>query len=58
MIGRSLTVLLVLLLLGLAAWQLGRAGLMAGKTWTAPVLVSLVWGGSGLAWTPDYQLRR
>ena len=31
------------LLLGLAGWQLARAGLMAGKAFMAPILIGMAW---------------
>ncbi|MCR9215389.1 MAG: sortase [Proteobacteria bacterium] len=43
MIGRTATFVLVLFLLGLAGWQLGRAGLLAGKAWAAPILIEWAW---------------
>lgn len=35
--------IIILLLLGLAAWQLGRAGLLAAKAWAAPILIEHAW---------------
>jgi len=54
MITRTFTFLAVILLLGLAAWQLGRAGMMAGKAWTAPILIGLAWDESEEEGTPVF----
>ncbi|MBL4907516.1 MAG: sortase [Sneathiella sp.] len=38
-----LTAVLLLILLMLAAWQLGQAGLLAAKAWAAPILIERAW---------------
>ncbi len=66
MIGRTATFFLILFLLGLAGWQLGRAGLLAGKAWAAPILIEWAWqegrdGGSPTRpwpWSDSYPTAR
>ncbi|USG60439.1 sortase [Sneathiella marina] len=43
MIARTVAFLLVAVLLSVAGWQLGQAGLIAGKAWAAPVLIKWSW---------------
>lgn len=38
-----ITALFILILLVLAAWQLGQAGLLAAKAWAAPILIENAW---------------
>ncbi len=38
-----ITALFILILLMLAAWQLGQAGLLAAKAWAAPILIEQAW---------------
>jgi sortase A len=40
---KTVALFLVAILLSLAGWQLGRAGLIAGKAWAAPVLIEWSW---------------
>lgn len=41
-----LTSFVILILLGIAAWQLGQAGLLAAKAWSAPILIESAWNKS------------
>lgn len=53
-------------LFALAAWQLGKAGLLAGKAWAAPVLIERAWKNGGRAgkmmppwpWADSYPVAR
>jgi len=53
MIAKAVALLLVALLLSVAGWQLGQAGLIAGKAWAAPVLIEWSWDHREAAEMPE-----
>ncbi|GLQ05970.1 sortase domain-containing protein [Sneathiella chinensis] len=43
MVKRVLFCFSIVVMLALAAWQLGQAGLLAAKAWAAPILIEQAW---------------